>query len=47
MYFQQIYRFEVDMLKKFSMSLPQEQSIQGKFQQVDMSLDGEPHQMQP
>ena len=44
MYFQQIYRFEVDLLKKFAMSLPSEQ---GKFQQVDMSLDGEPHQMQP
>ena len=26
MYFQQIYRFEVDLLKKFAMSLPPEQS---------------------
>ena len=26
MYFQQIYRFEVDLLKKFSMSFPLEQS---------------------
>ena len=26
MYFQQIYRFEVDMLMKFAMSLPPEQS---------------------
>ena len=26
MYFQQIYRFEVDLLKKFAMSLPSEQS---------------------
>ena len=47
MYFQQIYRFEVDLLKKFAMSLPPEQSVQGKFQHVDVSLDGEPHQMQP
>ena len=26
MYFQQIYRFEVDLLKKFAMSLPPQQS---------------------
>ena len=26
MYFQQIYRFEVDLLKKFAMSLPSKQS---------------------
>ena len=26
MYFQQIYRFEVDMLRKFAMSFPLEQS---------------------
>ena len=45
MYFQQIYRFEVDPLKKFSMSLPPEQSVEGKFEHVDMSLDGEHHQM--
>ena len=45
MYFQQIYRFKVDLLKKFAMSLPLEKSVQKKFQQVDMSLDGEPHQM--
>ena len=47
MYYQQIYRFEVDLLKKFSMSFPSEQSVQGKFQHVDMSLDGEPHYMHP
>ena len=45
MYFQQIYRFEVYLLKKFAMSFPLEKSVQGKFQQVDMSLDGEPHQI--
>ena len=46
MYFQQIYRFEVNLLKKFAMSFPPEQSVQEKFQQVDMSLEGESHQMQ-
>ena len=30
MYFQQIYRFEVDLLKKFAMSLPPEQSSRPK-----------------
>ena len=47
MYLQQIYRFEVDMLNKFAMSLPLDHSHPRKFQQVDMSLDGEPHQMHP
>ena len=47
MYFQQIYRFEVDMLNKFSMSFPSEQSRPREISAGRYDFGWEPHQMQP